>query len=215
MLHELADQVMSLYGDVNRKVGEFTRTTGLSCPPGCGACCHSEKVEATVLEMLPLSFHLFQTKQAELIIKRLERHPDNKQCIFFRPDFSQQGKWGCTQYPYRSLVCRLFGFAGKRDRKGVPRFSKCRVMAHPATPPETDSIVLFSEAGMQLTALHPSLGTQRLPINQAALQALYKVGMLLQMDGAKNCPGREEEQDNTRPPDKPSFPNCPITRKAI
>lgn len=40
---------------------------------------------------------------------------------------------------------------------------------------------LFAEAGMRITALHPGLGTGRLPINAALHQALQKVGMILDL----------------------------------
>lgn len=219
MLHKLSEQVLLLYGDLDRKVHDFASATGLSCPPGCGSCCQTEKVETTVLEMLPLAFHLFQTNQAELIIKRLEKPQESKQCIFFRPDLCQQGKWGCSQYPHRALVCRLFGYACQKDRNGIPRLGMCKVMACKLTEDEVNSItvpiVLFSDAGMQITCLHPGFGTQRLPINVAILQALHKAGIALQMADAELPAQEPDKPENPTPPITPLFPPPLLTKKAV
>ena len=128
MLQELADQVLELYRDLDKAVAGFASRTGLSCPEGCGHCCLSEKVEATVLECIPLAFELFRTFQAEFILKRLEKNGDERRCILYRPDYTEAGLWGCTQYKHRAVVCRLFGFSGNPDREGIPRLAMCRVM---------------------------------------------------------------------------------------
>jgi Fe-S-cluster containining protein len=217
MLQELAVQLMLLYEELDRKTHAFAAAAGLQCPQGCGECCRSEKVETTVLEMLPLAFHLFHTKQAELLIKRLEKPTDSKQCIFFRGDFCQQGDWGCSQYQHRGLVCRLFGYAGLRDRNGTIQFTPCKVMQQSCSPKcrqwSSESMPLFSEAGMQITSMHPALGTRRLPINQAVLIALYKVGFFQEMTGAEAIPTAVDEP--LPPPITPLFPNPPITKKAV
>ena len=176
-------------------VAGFQSRTGLSCPEGCGHCCSSEKVEATVLECIPLAFELFRTLQAELILKRLEKNEDDRRCVLYRADFTAAGLWGCTQYSHRTVVCRMFGFAGNRDRQGIPRLAMCRVMKEkdkvgeegiecddPNTP-----MPLFVDAGLQITTLHPGLGTRRMPINTALQQALLKVGMMLDL-AAPNLP---------------------------
>ena len=169
-------------------VAAFAERTGLRCPQGCGQCCVSEKVEATVLECLPLAFSLFRTSEAELVLQRLEQNGNDRQCVLYRPDLTRAGFWGCSQYATRTVICRLFGFAGNPDRDGIPRLALCRIMKEAGA--EQAAIVvgdplapmpLFVEAGLRITALHPGLGTQRLPINVALRQALMKVGMVLEL----------------------------------
>lgn len=187
MLQELESKVVEVYIRLDRAVAEFAARTGLACPSGCGRCCRSEKVEATVLECVPLAFELFRTGQAELILLRLEENNCERQCVLYRPDFTEAGLWGCSQYRHRAVVCRLFGFAGNRDRDGLPRIAMCRVMKENDAPclaaEDLSPMPLFSDAGLAVTALHPGLGTIRMPINEALYEALQKVGMFLDLAG--------------------------------
>ncbi len=209
MLTDLEKQVMEIYQLLDEEVAAFADRTKLACPQGCGECCNSQKVEATVLECIPMAFELFRSNQAELLLKRLERDSKEKQCILFRPDFIEKGQWGCTQYKHRALICRLFGFAGNRDRSGNLILAMCRIMKpgredfnHDLTD-ESSPMPLFTDAGMRITSLHPSLGSQRLPINQALMQTLYKVGMYLDMTAPENP---IDKADPELPPDTPVFP---------
>lgn len=219
MLQELEFQVLEVYRVLDMAVAGFASRTGLACPEGCGQCCLSEKVEATVLECLPLAFELFRTFQAELILKRLEKNNDAKQCVLYRSDYTAAGLWGCSQYRYRAVVCRLFGFAGNLDRQGNARLAMCRVMKEKngADSSEIDlddlhtPLPLFMDAGLRITALHPGMGTIRMPINRALRDALLKVGMLLELSGQEMSgkPG-----DHQHPPTKPMFPHSPLGRRA-
>lgn len=218
MLNELEQQVMAIYQLLDEEVTAFAQKTELCCPQGCGECCNSEKVEATILECIPLAFELFRTCQAELLLKRLERNIDEKQCILFRPDFIEKGEWGCTQYQHRALICRMFGFAGNRDRSGNPLLAMCRIMKPGRETFKYDlsderaPMPLFTDAGMRITALHPSFGAKRLPINQALTQTLYKVGIYLDMTEPRE--GLASSLTPDLPPDKPMFPVGKSRRRA-
>jgi uncharacterized protein len=190
MLQELASQVQEVYAALDAAVAVFAERSGLRCPQGCGHCCLSEKVEATILECLPLAFLLFRTSQAEKMLRHLEEHEGEKPCVLYRPDLTGAGLWGCSQYGTRTVVCRLFGFAGNKDRNGVARLALCRIMKEAGdvggdivTIERDVPMPLFVEAGLRITALHPGLGTLRLPINVALHQALLKVGMVLDLQG--------------------------------
>ena len=127
MLKHLANDVIEIYRQLDAAVAAFAKRAGLSCPQGCGHCCLSENVEATVLECLPLAFFLFRSTQADAVLQQLEDAGDDRRCILYRPDHTRAGLWGCSQYETRTVVCRLFGFAGNRDREGVPRLAMCRL----------------------------------------------------------------------------------------
>lgn len=217
MLQELDFQVLEVYRGLDVAVAEFAARTGLACPKGCGHCCRSEKVEATVLECIPLAFELFRTFQAELILKRLEKDGDELRCVLYRADFTEAGLWGCSQYRHRPVICRLFGFAGNRDRGGIPRLAMCRVMKEGLGPEATalvaddSSMPLFSDAGLRITALHPGLGVARMPVNTALREALQKVGMVLDLADPAPPVGQSEPD---HPPDKPVFPLPRLKRRA-
>lgn len=191
MLQHLANDVIEIYRQLDDAVAAFAKRAGLSCPQGCGHCCLSENVEATVLECLPLACFLFRSAQADAVLQQLEDAGDNRRCVLYRPDFTRAGLWGCSQYETRTVVCRLFGFAGNRDRDGVPRLAMCRVMKEDSAGAENPVILgddpqvpmpLFGEAGLRITSLHPDLGTVRMPINAALRQALMKVGIVLDLE---------------------------------
>lgn len=219
MLQELEFQVLEVYKILDAAVAGFAARTGLSCPEGCGHCCSSEKVEATVLECIPLAFELFRSFQAELILKRLLRNEHNRQCVLYRADYTASGKWGCTQYQHRAVVCRLFGFAGNRDREGLPQLAMCRIMKEEAQTcgsaiPVDDlhsPMPLFVDAGLRITTLHPGLGTVRMPINKALREALLKVGMMLDLTAPTTVSIRDDHED---PPNKPMLPSSPVGRRA-
>ncbi len=220
MLKSLAAEVLSIYAELDAQVAAFAAASGLYCPEGCGECCASEKVEATVLEMLPLAFVLFADDRAELLLKRLEKIDGRGECLLHRPDLAGPGAWSCTCYGQRAVVCRLFGFAGNLDRAGTPRLALCRVMRQaglPRTNPSSSHekvmalLPLFSEAGMRITALHPGLGTIRLPINGALLEALQKVGIALALDAGQQ---RGSGALPIEPPDEPPFAAPPLPKAA-
>jgi hypothetical protein len=169
--------------------------------------------------MLPLAFSLFRTSQAELLVKRLEKEQSSHQCILFRPDLSSPEGGGCSQYLFRALICRMFGFAGNIDRNGRPQLARCRNMPQPAPSEpanETESVTpdetmpLFHAYGIGLTAIHPGLGTQRMPINEALYQALAKVGLILDLE---TVPVAATEEIDL-PPDSPATTPSQPRRKA-
>ncbi|BDD86486.1 hypothetical protein DPPLL_08510 [Desulfofustis limnaeus] len=203
MLPDLVVRVLEVYAQADQAVHRYRTATGLRCPSGCVSCCHSPKVEATTLELIPLAFHLFRSNQAELLLKRIDKQHQAEHCILFRPDLAPEFGGGCSHYPYRALVCRLFGFAGAEDREGTPRLAHCRVMKEmyhlgPGPTDETAPLPLFHTFGVAITALHPHLGAVRRPINQAIAEALQKVGLYLDL-----CPPDDHDHSRDLPPEKP------------
>ena len=170
-------------------VNGFQTASGLFCPDGCGSCCQSEKVEATLLECLPLAFMILQRDDMDSCLNRLVGSHLPRRCIFFIEDHAEKGTWGCSCYADRPLVCRLFGFAGNRGKDGQLQLAFCRVMREtgqnlPDVAGDANlaaAMPIFAEASIQLTTLHPDYGTRRQPINEAMRAAVMKVGMYLQM----------------------------------
>ena len=62
---DLSHRVLELYSEMNRQTAEFRTATGLRCFPGCGQCCESAMVEATVTELLPAAEELLFRGEAQ------------------------------------------------------------------------------------------------------------------------------------------------------
>lgn len=185
----LAAQVQAVFDEVDRETSAFAAASGIACPPGCGACCHSPNVEASELEMLPMAEHLLETGEAETLHQHLHQHLKehlgDKTCVFFKPVPGSSTDGRCGRYLQRPLVCRLFGFAGRRNKEGQPQFNACKVHQQ-AIPTEVRDTIqrvdhgtlrppLFSEAMDAVWAIHPTLGFDRFPINEALRKALERV----------------------------------------
>ncbi len=185
----LAVGVQTIYRRLDRRLATFRRRSGLACPPGCGECCGSTEVEATVLELLPLALDLCRRGKAEEVMDRLHSGREPERCLLF----SEQplGCFGghCTVYPRRPLLCRLFGFSSMENREGRPELVACRLVraADPARTGEAAvaaaqgrlAAPLMRDYSMAVYRLDPALGSGALPINAALRQALERVGLAL------------------------------------
>jgi len=172
---------------------EFARATGLACPAGCGDCCVNDEPEDSVLAALPAARWAVANGLAERLSGAAQSAPYGP-CVFYNAERAQH----CTVYPLRPLLCRLFGFAGRRDKQGAAQYRPCRRMnagagAVSAAPP------LFGEQASRLESIHPALGGRRLPMNLAFAEAA--AWLLLRSQYATDGP-----DDRTPPAPKPTRP---------
>lgn len=213
MTVSLSRRVMRVYEEFDRCVERLPIEFGLHCPPGCGTCCASPNVEATILEMLPLAEELWQSDRAEAILDRFATASPPKACLFFTPDELQFNYGRCSVYPFRPTMCRLFGFAAVRNKYGRAVFAACKFMkqmipeAVQAVQTDVDNgghILRFTDAAHRIAELEPSLD-RRFPINEALLIALERVGMYRLLAG--EVPEPVGETDTEPPPPSP-FQKC-------
>jgi Fe-S-cluster containining protein len=181
-LERKARHVIGVYRSLDKSSAELRRGSALKCPPGCGKCCQNSVVEATELEMLPLALRLSETGQADEFYRRAEAQKFEGLCVFFDVD---NGRGKCRQYAFRPLVCRLFGFAGNRDKHGQPRLVTCAVLKK--NQPEAAEHLLEQVAGgrlkppmmadavMRLSSVDPSMARESYPVNKAFSKALERV----------------------------------------
>ena len=204
----LIERVMRIYEDFDVVISRAGVQFGMHCPPGCGTCCNSPKVEATVLEMLPLAMALWQSGQGEALLDQYTAVTVPSRCLFFTPDELHFGHGRCSVYPHRPTLCRLFGFAAVRQKQGNRQFAACRFIK--AMIPETVAAVqadleaggeylLFTEAAHRIAELCPSLD-RRFLINEALLRALEQVGMYLSYSTAEDADSSTPEIDPEYPP---------------
>lgn len=176
LVGELAEAVRRIYREADARTGAFSQASGLRCPTGCGRCCESPYIEASPVECLPLAESLLPRGSEWLETLRLfERRNKTlpSACPFYVSFGFGQGL--CSVYEHRPLVCRLFGFAGRRDRKVRARLAICHYHRENETPlPATgEAPPLFTDFSVRTASLAPELG-QPMPIARAVAIALEK-----------------------------------------
>lgn len=175
--------IIEIYQSLDQQITNFSRITGIICSEGCGLCCQNPNVEATIPELLPLAREIYLLGQEDEILERLgfRMDQDYTACILYRPDQAVQGNGRCLYYQYRPLICRLFGFAARKNKYDQIEFMPCKearktdprlvqraeiAMANNIRPP------LFQESALRVAGVMPCLGFKRYPINRAIWEAL-------------------------------------------
>jgi uncharacterized protein len=181
----LIDELRRIFRDVDEKVEEFKALTGVRCPDMCGICCASEKVETTVVEMMPLAEELWKTGRADHFLEKIQEFEDRGPCVFFEKDKITPGNGRCGVYALRPLICRLFGFFTVKDKTGKYVYGSCKVMKE-KYPENYKKAVELVERGDHLSNVTDhtikiiSMGTgiskKMYPINLAAKMAIEKTG---------------------------------------
>lgn len=181
-LRELARLVEAVFDELEESFGSYQSRLGLHCKPGCGACCNNPNIEATVLEMLPLAFQLYDQGKAEQVLEELEMY-SGFACYHYKRS-SLDGLMGsCTVYKQRPVICRIFGAAGDRDKHGNNRLSVCRVIKEIHASEYQQALQDLSQqppprmtdGKQRVRQLDFALSREDLPINQALKVALQKV----------------------------------------
>ena len=176
-LQTFSQDLMDLYQDIGQAFSETQKRSSLSCPTGCGYCCKTPTVEATVMEMIPMAFALFEQGIAETVYERIQSE-NPQSCILYEDHGGKQGK--CTQYLTRPSLCRMFAVAGYYSKNHETELSVCKELksTYPDNFPLDPSVInpaLMSDWASKLMVLHPQLAHDRLPISFSLGKALEKV----------------------------------------
>jgi Fe-S-cluster containining protein len=182
-LEETIIQVENFYTELDKDLAAFQSQSKLSCLAGCSACCHAPTIEATVLELLPLAFHLYKENKAEEFYDNLLSN-ESSLCMLYKPVQTALRKGACADYPYRALVCRLFGFSFNRDKAGKPVMLVCKDIKN-NQPEAYETVSKEAQEGkelpiagdyyMKLTDIDFYLTQHSYPINEAMRHALEMV----------------------------------------
>lgn len=177
-MEEKVRQVEAVFRNLDEAIAGFQQWSGLHCQWGCGKCCFKPDIEASALEFLPFAHHLYQTGEAMDWYERL-RATDEPLCLILNP--TQGGAGLCSQYTYRGLICRLFGYSARVNKYGGKEIVTCAIIkteqavgynfAAEAVANGRD-IPVMSQYYMQLHAIDPELAREFFPINQAIRRAL-------------------------------------------
>lgn len=178
--------VERVFENLNKEIAGFKVTTGLNCLTGCGACCFKPDIETSILEFLPLALHLYRTGDLENTLNLLDAEPGRNICILLSPVVPGGASGFCSQYQYRGLICRLFGFSASKDKNGASSLATCKkikeMMPTLFEKAKEDirnglPIVVIADYYMKLASIDPNMGQRMLPINQAIRQALETVAL--------------------------------------
>lgn len=177
-------RVEELFDSLEIEITAFKSETHLYCNAGCGKCCSKPNIEASPLEFLPWAFHLFLNGQAEETLEKLN-NSTNKNCLLYRPlSLLEHHKGSCSNYRYRGLICRLFGYAANTDKFGKLRLATCKIIkeeqqenfnAAEEMINKGKYVPIFTDYYMQLAQIDFKMGMTLLPINEALKIAIEEV----------------------------------------
>ena len=95
--------------------------------PGCGACCERPgDVWASVGEMLPMAWDIFERGDYDLVMERLLTRPSDVMCGMHITSGGKKRKGRCGEYVNRPVTCILFGASASRSLTGDLKLIGCR-----------------------------------------------------------------------------------------
>ncbi|HEX9152708.1 MAG TPA: YkgJ family cysteine cluster protein [Flavobacterium sp.] len=176
--------VEEIFSRLENEITAFKSETTLHCRTGCGKCCSTPDIVASPLEFLPWALHLFLNGKAEEMLAQLNNKSDSN-CHLYRPlTVLDRNNGSCSNYRYRGLICRLFGYAASRDKYGKLRLATCKIIKEEQQKNYNDTeeairkglyVPIFSDYYMQLTQIDNRLAPILLPINEALKMAIEEV----------------------------------------
>jgi Fe-S-cluster containining protein len=180
-LQEKVKLVEAVFARLDEEIARFQATSGLHCKAGCGKCCFKSDIEATPLEFLPFAWYLYQNNLAEEWLEKV-RDTESPLCVILNP--TQAGAGLCSEYVYRGLICRLFGYSARTNKYGKPELITCQIIkteqAIPVAAVETRlgnglSIPVMNQYYMQLASVDFDMAREFYPINAAIRRAIETV----------------------------------------
>jgi Fe-S-cluster containining protein len=178
-LEEKASAVAVVLNELDSEIRQFQNWSNLHCKFGCGKCCFKPDIEATPLEFLPFAVHLCNTHQAENWLNRLATLNNSQICVILNP--TQAGAGLCSEYPYRGLICRLFGYSARTNKYDVKELVTCSIIKTEqkenyenaeAKIKSGNGVPLMADYYLKLHYIDPNMANEFMPINQAIKKAL-------------------------------------------
>lgn len=180
-MSEKVAAIESVFRDLDEQIASFQNGSSLNCKFGCGKCCFKPDIEATILEFLPFAYYLHQQKMAEQWLEKLQTS-EEVICHILNP--TQAGTGLCSEYVYRGLICRLFGYSARTNKYGTKELVTCQIIKTEQQPAYEKAQAAVQEGGavpvmnnfyMQLHAIDFELTRTFYPINEAIRRAIETV----------------------------------------
>ena len=183
-IEQRVNLVEALFAQLEIEIVQFQKCTSLSCVAGCGKCCATPEIDASPLEFLPWAFHLFLSGKAESVLSVL-KNTISTNCFIYNPlSLVDKNKGNCSDYQYRGLICRLFGFGANTGKYGQYRLATCKIIkenqkeAFEKTTKEINEglpVPIFTDYYMNLSQIDFRLGNIIVPVNKALILAIEEV----------------------------------------
>lgn len=180
-LEEKVNAVIKVFESLDQQIASFQSSTKLHCKWGCGKCCFKPDIEATILEFLPFASHLYQLGKAEEWLDKLNESKASI-CHILNPTQASAGL--CSEYEYRGLICRLFGYSARTNKYGKKELVTCQIIkteqaeAYEKAAAEIDNdlpVPVMNQFYMQLHGIDFELTKDFYPINIAIKKAIETV----------------------------------------
>jgi uncharacterized protein len=181
-LIEKVQAVEDVFHDLDETIAGFQNRSALHCLTGCGKCCFKPDIEATALEFLPFAHYLYQQGTAYDWFEKLKAS-DQEVCHILNP--AQPGTGLCSEYLYRGLICRLFGYSARINKYGERELITCQIIKTEQRPAyektleqiknDGEMVPVMSHYYMKLHAIDPELARNFYPINRAIQKAIETV----------------------------------------
>ena len=176
--------INTLFTQLDKEISVFQSETNLQCIKGCGKCCTKADLHASPLEFLPWAFHIFMNDKAVDKLEELKRGETPICNIYIPLTISDKVNGRCSEYKHRGLICRLFGFAARRDKYEELVLTTCKRIK---TEQELDfniaseaingnlDVPIFTDYYMKLSQIDYVMATLNVPINEALILAIEEV----------------------------------------
>lgn len=173
--------VEEVFAQLDKEIAAFQDWSSLHCKFGCGKCCFKPDIEATIIEFLPFAHHLYQHDQAFDWLERLGQ-TDSEICLILNPTAATQGL--CSEYRYRGLICRLFGYSARTNKYGAKELVTCQIIKTEQTTAfeaatqritENAAVPVMNQYYMRLHSIDYQMAQDFYPINEAIRRAIETV----------------------------------------
>jgi uncharacterized protein len=180
-MEEKVAQVETVFAALDAEIATFQSSSHLHCKLGCGKCCFKPDIEATILEFLPFAYHLHQNNVTEEWLKKMN-DTESELCPILNP--TQGGAGLCSEYNYRGLICRLFGYSARTNKYAQKELITCQIIKTEQKEnfelaekkiAGNGSIPVMSQYYMQLHSIDFELGAHFYPIKIAIQKAIETV----------------------------------------
>jgi uncharacterized protein len=180
-IEEKVEQVEQVFKALDAEIANFQSTSHLHCKFGCGKCCFKPDIEATILEFLPFAYHLHQNNAMEEWLEKMQV-TDSPLCPILNP--TQGGAGLCSEYNYRGMICRLFGYSARTNKYAQRELITCQIIKTEQKEnwelaekkiEAGGPIPVMSHYYMQLHAIDFDLTNQFYPIKMAIQKAIETV----------------------------------------
>jgi uncharacterized protein len=180
-LPEKVEAVEAVFRQLDEEIAAFQSWSTLHCKFGCGKCCFKPDIEATVLEFLPFAVHLHQNGAAFEWLERLKAN-QGEVCLILNPTAATQGL--CSDYQYRGLICRLFGYSARTNKYGAKELVTCQLIKTEQAAAyalaekgieENAAVPVMNQYYMRLHSIDYQLAQNFYPINEAIRRAIETV----------------------------------------